>query len=499
MVRMRFPGHLPAALALVLAACGGAARPRNLVIVSLDTVRADAVTHLGGRPGATPEIDRIAAEGATFTDAWAPRGQTWPALATMLTGRVPLAHGVRENGNALPASVPMLAVSLRAAGFRTGAFLSNACEEWPEGSFDLLECPMMDGGPHVRQAWDWDDKAVRLALEWIGDGREPFFAWVHLLDAHRPYPTIPKLRERFLDPEYRGPFRMEPGEQPVDGVLPLHARLHELLLAEELPGQADMAALRAHYDAGVYGVDQHCGELFGGLRERGLLDETLLVVTADHGEELLEHLRYPYHSAGIHGATLRVPLVLRWPAGIRAGLRLTDPVGLADVTPTVLELLDLPGLADVQGASLAPLLLGDVAALPERALLSSLVDVDLLAFKDELERGNWTAAPVRGELFALRRGRWRLVWNPDGIAVRVPPYEATGVRHASALYDLATDPGEQRDVLVEHPDVVDALVDELAGVVAELKRLTPPPQAPTDQALEDLHRLGYIGDPDGSR
>jgi arylsulfatase A-like enzyme len=460
------------------------------VLLTLDTVRADRVGWGGGHAGVTPNLDRLAADGVVFTDAWTPRGQTWPALASLLTGRQPIAHGVRENGFQLPPTVPALTDAFRRAGFRTGAFLSNACEAWGASRFDHLACTQGPGeldGDQSRLQELWDRRAVEIALAWIAQSDEPFVAWVHLYDAHKPFPTTDALRERWLASEYRGPWRAEANEAATGHAMPFHERVDDAALSGERPGEAELEALRAYYDAGLTSVDANAGRLIEGLRARDLLDDVLVVVAADHGEELFDHGNYPYHGASIHGSTLRVPLVLRWPGGLPSGASVGAPVDLTDVAPTVLQLFDIAPPGKLDGASL----LGRIAGAPDaRAFLSEVVALDMEA----------SPPAVSAEYHAIRSGRWRLVWNPDGVVVRKPPHDrladpTAGLGFATALYDLESDPGELTDVSAAEPERVRALVDELARRLAELRAEAPRAVPPSPELIETLRSLGYVGDP----
>ena len=488
-------------LLLPLAGCAGDARPRNLLLITLDTVRADALGHLGGRAGGSPSLDRLAAEGITFTDAWTTRGQTWPALASLLTGRLPLGHGTRQNGFPLAPGVPTMAEPFRRGGFRTGAFLSNACAAWGTTHFDYLSCtapPEELAGDQSRMQRRWDRRAIDEALAWIGQGHVPFFAWVHLFDAHRPYPTVPKLRERFLDADYQGRFRAAPGEAAVHSEMPLHDRVGAAARSGVRPAAADLEALRAYYEAGVFAVDRDVGRLLDELRERELLCDTLVVVAADHGESLFDHANFPYHGAAMHGATLRVPLIFRWPEGGLEPARVARPVGLIDVVPTLLELFDLPAAERVDGVSLVPALSGRPAALLERDHMTELVALDPGAFLKLI--GNpkdWAVPEIDGDFFAIRRADWRLVWNPEALAVHEPPFEAgAGLVHSTALYDLGADPGETTDVSSDYPEVVAELRAALESWVERLRATTPASRPPDPEMIMRLQQLGYLGDPD---
>ncbi len=475
-------------LAVVPSCGGGDGAPRHLVLVTLDTVRADRVGALGGRPGATPRIDALAAEGTLFTDAWTPRGQTWPALASLLSGRHPLVHGVRENGFALPSAVPTLAEALRHAGFRTGAFLSNACEAWGAERFDRLACTQTAeerAGDQSRAQHAWDERAVDEALAWLDAGGRRSFAWVHLYDAHKPFPTIDALRERFLDPAYQGSFRATPGERASRHAMAFHERVDAAALAGRVPAPPEMEALLAYYDAGLFGVDRNVGRLVDGLAARGLLEDTLLVVTADHGEELFDHHAYPYHGAALHGTTLRVPLVVRDPRA-PGPRRVDERVSLLDVAPTLYDALDVPPPGPLDGVSLWPLVRGDAQVeTAEREHLSELVELDVEALPPRLG----------GEVFALQRGAWRLVWNPERVRVTKPPYEAgAGIVHETALYRLDEDPLERVDRAAENPDVVEALRRALEARVARLRAEARPQTLPSPEVIETLRSLGYLGD-----
>ena len=292
---------------------------RNVLLITIDTLRADAVGSYGGR-AATPHIDRVAAHGARFTFAHAHAVVTLPSHASILTGRLPFEHGIRDNsGYRLDETTPTLATRLKAAGFATGAFvagfpltrrfgLSRGFDVYddriPEARADVIfTMPERPAGDVVSRAVDWIDRQT---------GR--FFAWVHLFDPHAPYSPPADLKARYPQQPYFGE---------------------------------------------VASVDRELGTLLGRLER--LSRPTLVIVTADHGEGLGEHGEMT-HGMFAYESTLRVPLIIaeeRPAAGIvPRGIVIDAPARHVDVAPTVLEALGMPPDKNLSGASLIPLIEG---------------------------------------------------------------------------------------------------------------------------------------------
>jgi arylsulfatase A-like enzyme len=310
---------LPFALAAV--SCARALPPRHVILISIDTLRAD---HLGcyGYTGArTPNIDALAAEGALFENAATAAPLTLPAHSSIFTGRTPLRHGIVDNfGFRLPDGETTLAEKLNAHGFATGGFAGAfvldsrfGVAQGFETYVDRFETPSESAtglGGHERSA----DQVLPPALEWMaGQGERPFFAFVHFFDPHAPY-------------------------DPPSAFL-------------EAPGSD-----AARYDAEIAFVDSQVGKLVAFLKERGLYGDSLIVLLADHGESLGEHGEST-HGLFVYDATIRVPLLVRG-RGIVPGTRIGAQVRTIDVMPTVLELLGLTPGPEVEGRSLEPLLVG---------------------------------------------------------------------------------------------------------------------------------------------
>ena len=273
----------------------------NLLLITLDTVRADRLGAYGYAGVETPNLDRLASEGVRFAEAGSPVPLTLPAHATILSGLLPPRHGVRNNGaERFPEEPATLATRLAAAGYRTGAFIGAFVLDRRFGlgrGFDRYD----DEIPRERAA-DLDaERPGRVvtdrALAWLSEKSEkPFFAWVHLYDAHAPY----------APPE---PFRTLYADRPYDGEI-----------AE---------------------VDAQVGRLLAELDRLGIAGRTVVVVVGDHGEALGEHGELT-HGLLLYEPSLHVPLLLRAPGVLPTGWVVETPVSLVDLAPTLAGLLDCP-------------------------------------------------------------------------------------------------------------------------------------------------------------
>jgi len=382
---------LGASSALLAGACD-ARGSTSVLLITLDTTRADALGAYGHEPSVTPNLDRLAREGVLFTRAFTVAPLTLPAHASMLTGLFPPRHGVRDNGLVpLPSSATTLAERAREAGFETAAFLGSVVLDQGFGleqGFERYEAPARrfynaEMGYAERSSAD----TATLATQWL-EGRErarPFFAWVHLWDAHGPYEPAPNLLERAGGNPYLGE---------------------------------------------VAGDDLAVGRLLAALKKNELLDDTLVIVVADHGEAFLEHDELS-HGAYVWNTTLRVPLLLRLPGGGRAGERVDGIASVVDVFPTALAAMGLAGGAD------------------------ALDGQDLLA--DEPGAG-------RGAYFESYYGYFSYGWHPlTGWLDRAGKYI-----HSSKplFFELDADAMEQHDLFAERREALRAYQDRVAAVGA---------------------------------
>jgi len=398
--------------------------PRDILLVSIDTLRADCVGAYGKEDAGTPVIDALAARGVRFADAMAPSPITLPSHTSLLTGLDPLRHRVRHNGLfALSPGIETLAERLASAGFRTGAFVGSVVLARRYGlarGFERYTAPGYRETPGVLFLGERPAEDVnRDALSWIDTiGDESFFLFVHYMEPHSPLRPPEPERTRFAEDLY----------------------------------QAEIAA-----------TDRALGDLLDGLRARGRLDETLVMLVADHGESRNEHGEIS-HGIFLYQSTLHVPMIAAGP-GVIPGRVETAPVGLVDVTPTLIEAAGVPPSPDGDGVSLWPLLAGRGAA-PERALYAE-------SYMTRFNYG-WS------ELRALRRGSEKYVSAPR-----------------PELYRLDDDPGEMTNRAGEDSERASALAAELASRIAraEERASRPDPVTLGPDERRALAALGYMPGP----
>ncbi len=437
----------------VLAGCGESASapfeyPRaSIVVISIDTLRADHLGSYGYARATSPNIDRLATQAVRFERAFAPRAHTWPSLTSMLTGLRPRTANVRAPGELLAKGVPTLASVLREAGYATGAFLANYCNPGVK-LFETGRCGS-------------DTQVAEAATAWLAArGNGPFVLWLHLMAPHSPYQP-PAAFDHFGEPGYHG---------PIDGSTP---ELHRAYLEDRALAPADQARLLSLYDGEVLFADFLVGQLLGQLQRSGRAGDTLVVFTADHGEDLGDHQHYFEHDCSIFDSALHIPLLLRLPDGRGAGESRARIVENVDLLPTLLGLLGVPAPPGVEGRSLAPWLAQDAG--DEGFAIAEIAG---------REQG--------GEILSLRNDQYRYVYNPNGVAPQCSPKGGPYAFGVEQLFDLEADPRETRDRRAELPLVAEQLRRELLDRYAPRGPGNPPLKATDKETLERLRALGYV-------
>jgi arylsulfatase A-like enzyme len=406
-----------------------AARPNVLVIV-IDTLRADHLTPYGYARDTSPEIARhLAARGMTFEKAYSQAPWTLPSAASYMTSRYPgeLVSGA-QGSFGLPADVPTLAERLRASGYATAGYIANPTLH-PGNGFDR-GFDTFYGPPGTLESMTLHaDELNRRVRPWLrARGNEPFFLYLHYIDPHDPYetPVTSGGRSPYF-PEYRGPISGEFVHGIYAGSIPL------------ADPENDVRQVVALYDSEIHYVDARVGELLDGM-DPAVLADTLVVLTADHGEELHDHGGWK-HGQTLYEEQIRVPLFARWDGRIAAGSRLAGAVRLLDLVPTLLAAAGETVNAADQGVNLLGVWRGE-GAVPRLPVIA-----------EHLSTGpRRAAAIVEGRKLVLFDAR--APFTPaDGLQAYLWRQDLARLRRAE-LYDLAADPGEHRDLVGQDPEMV---------------------------------------------
>lgn len=346
----------------LLCGCGHHPRtgPINIILISIDSLRADHVHAYGYARETTPALDRLAREGAWFETVVAESSWTLPTHISMLTGLTTLVHGVEEETKRLSSELPTLASLLREHGYRTRGIFSapllepiygfgKGFEKYEEVEGEIAYGDERPGQAHGdsdasqtdRDTNPWSHRTVtspavtNRAIEFLDEVRnEKFFLFLHYFDVHYDY-IPPEALWRKFDPDYRGEltgrnFARNPG-------------IHQGM------SRRDLEHIIALYDGEILFTDRHIGYLMDALERNGLAEKTLVVVTSDHGEEFFEHGN-PGHGRSLYDEVLKVPLIVRLPGRIPPGARVSEQVGQVDIMPSILSLAGMEhevGAADL--------------------------------------------------------------------------------------------------------------------------------------------------------
>ncbi len=464
-----------------LGSCGGApspTKPLGVLLISIDSLRADHVGSYGykspTRPDipTTPAIDKLlAAQGTSFDSAFSTTSWTLPSHLALLTGRPDELHGVLDLPDRLPATVPMLQQRFQQANWSTAGFWSGPnLHPWfgfDRGFDTYVDCSSRAvADPTIFALEDSEanhealmamheeshqgltgPKVVSAFNEWFATvpAEKPFFAFAHFWDVHYDY--TPPAEFDVFDPDYRG---------KVDGRDFMNLRIRA-------NAPKDLNHLIALYDGELKFTDRNVEHLLSTLDAAGRLDNTLVVLTADHGEAFAEH-GFLGHKHSLHDEETHVPLILRFPGEIQAGKRIAEVVSLADVAPTILDFCDLPGLDGMWG----------------RSLREACTDA--------------TATPK------LRPAPMELTSRPDSRfhrGARLERLKVLQTEEGLVLYDLATDPKEKHPILnsgagVQAPlEKALAVWEDLDARVKELDLHVSDAALP-DDLTSDLSAAGYL-------
>ncbi len=451
---------------LALAAAPGCRSVRgnrtNVLLVTIETTRADHLSAYGYARDTSPSLERLAAGGVLFARHSTVSPRTNPSLASLMTASYPHEHGVRNLLLPLEPENRTLAEVLRGAGYATGAIqthprlvkASGLAQGFGDYDDDVRSHPLAD-------------QACRAAASWIGGaskGSRPWFLWIHLMDPHWTYEPPPPWRTRYAPDDPR-PFAL------YDDLRSHRATIGPVIFRNRMPAD-EVASFAALYDAEIRFTDEAIGALVDAVRASGPQGRTLIVVTADHGESLGEHDYFFEHGDLGTEPEIHIPLILSLPGTIRPGTRVEATERSIDVAPTILDLLGLPAEPSFRGTTLRPLVEG--TASEDRPCFG---ETDK-SFHEENTRREIQG--VAGKWRWLRRGRYKIVFVPHATA----PAEWK-------LYDLETDPGELRDAGDATPEIRERLRSELSAWMAE-DRQPERDYHISPETRDQLRSLGYV-------
>jgi choline-sulfatase len=403
----------------------------NVILITLDTTRADRMGFLGSQRGLTPNLDAMARQGVVFTQAYSHVPLTTASHTTILTGTYPQFNHVNDFGVPLSPNLPYLPALLQQHGYQTGAFVGSLILDPLDGTAPGFDrgFDVYDAGfrlrPHGADRYKTVERrgavVVEHALAWLSTiPDKPFFLWVHLYDAHDPYDPPAPYKQRFA-------------AQPYDG---------EIAYA-----------------------DSCLGKLLLALRKHGLYDETMIAVMADHGESLGAHGEST-HGVFLYDETLHVPLLIKLPLNRSAGKRIAARAGLVDVAPTILSTVGLTPPPEMQGQSLLELVKASTPAsagpIPDRPSYAE-TDYPHRAF-------GWSS------LRALRTGKYLFIKAPE-----------------PELYNQASDPEEIHNLAGNSKAVADTLASQLADFRTKTSQTLVALAKPDPEKVQKLQALGYVG------
>lgn len=454
-------GASMAAVSLLLLLAPRLAAPPNLLLITIDTLRADHLGCYGYARDTSPSIDRLARDGTLFEQARVQWPKTNASVASLLTSTYGATNGVRAAAASLDRRLTTLAEMLAEEGYYSAAFVANAhlgkAFRFDQGFAEVHELWGNRWVVHnstINSAPFANDRIAREVKSWLAqNGGRRFFLWVHFLDPHGPYQPPAGFDGRFGQDEL---YRAQQ--------TPVAEELIPWWIKDEK--STTLGDYVANYDREIASTDAAVGEILEEVKRLGLERKSLVVLTADHGESLGEHRYFFQHGKFLYDDCLRVPLIMRLPGKIPAGRRVSAHVGLIDLLPTILDLLG-----------------SDRARYRTQLEGESFFELFRRKGTGEIAQRPIFSEAQRGQVSVVL-GEWKLIHEPATERYR--------------LFDLGLDPGETQDVSERHPSVVAKLQGMMESWRAERKRNRSylskrVPAAEMEPAVrQQLENLGYL-------
>lgn len=459
----------------------------NIILISIDTLRSDHLSCYGYQRRTTPNLDSLAEGGVLFRNAYSTAVWTPPAHASMLTGLYPAQHGVVDQ-NRLSEEITTIAAELQQHGYQTAGFVNNSqvgdlvgLHRGHEAFFEIWQgaAEAEVARRAIHKVKDWSGYADHGAAEtnrrvcdWLAGARDPdrpFYAFIHYIDAHNPLKPPRPYRDHFFTREMQKQVDLEKIRQIAEN--PLICLTDEISLSEP-----EIAALKALYDEEIRYVDAKIGELVSWLTLHDLFHETLLIVTADHGEHWGEHGLYS-HVASLYEPVVHVPLIVHFPAALRRSQVMEPLVQLVDILPTIFAAAEIPDLPPgCRGISLF-----DVPTRGGHSAVFAEWEGRIPYFiRDRCQQQGREKIPpfISEKQVMIRRGNHKLIRRESG---------------ALELYDLAADPQERENLAAARPALAKELAEQLGRSLEEMQNTNPTQEYDlSEQVLKNLRDLGYM-------
>ncbi len=454
---------------------GQSVRRPNIIFILIDTLRTDHLRTYGHLEDYTPTLDSLAAESVVFKQAIAQSSWTQPSVASLFCSHYPSVHKVlrwRKIAESKRPTAPKVAVlndsfvtlteALQEGGYQTAAFVANP---WVVPRLGFAQ-----GFEHFDSSFAKNTAPGNLvneaALKWLSNRNsdKPFFCYLHYMDVHGPYSASPELLEPLLDKVEAQPDKRELSETEIKKLGYLYQFPES---SADIERHKKLSVYReywaARYDGGVCEIDRHINDLKVRLEQMGLWKDDYVIITSDHGEELLEH-GYWDHGHSLHHTELHVPLFLRWPGVLKPGKLVHKTVQLIDLMPTIIEQLALPEVKGLQGRSLT----GEIASARSGKPVAAFAE----ASKGPQQK-------------AIYLGDWKLIISRSG--------RKTG---RSQLYNLSSDPLEQNELSQlqgRQLDMLTKILEEQSAVNKQLGNMVWTGEVSlTPEQERRLRSLGYL-------
>jgi arylsulfatase A-like enzyme len=440
---------------------------KNLIIISIDTLRADYVgiyKQLAGEKvdfSFSPNLDAFADQSVVFLNASTPETATWPALASLLVSRYPFDHGVLYNGEFLRANFDSIATHMLDLGYQTLSLHGNAYRLNIAGIEEKYNFFNNDFG------------LIDAAIKRLKQNKErPFFHWYHFMGVHADYKP-PLWVHHILNNQ----------EDMTDEELTKRYDLFKIMQGEEEMTDELLQHIKSSYAGELYHLDFELKRIFDYLKQHKLWDESFIIILSDHGEDLYEHNNYFFHYPSLYNASTRVPLMIKFP-GQKNQIVIPEQVSLLDIYPTVAEYYattvnSQEPQQDFSGISLLELLSGNTKPFQNRVLFAGIEKFEILA--------------------AIHKN-WKLIYNPDNI-IPITNAQTPYPLEEIELYDISADPSESDNIAGKHYALAKELIEDIIAFRKEhvlgKKETDKEGQIQIDEkqkkeALEALKALGYI-------